>query len=227
MKCEFRRDWKNVDDEDRRSTYSDAGWVVKTKHENVFRIDDKYRSDCKRLLPHGEGVNHAVGFRDGTVAVRDDGELYVDGFFFGAVVGFHILEPFHVILHAVNGQCNDLAPNGLKSLVLLTQAAKFGSANWMKSARMRAQDGPLAFLPFMKGGPVSMSRLAREVRAFVSYTQNCWFEIVKKTKVVKTKHQTEHDHFEFVRLSWQPFALRHATSSSLSSSSSERTICSS
>lgn len=82
-----------------------------------------------------------------------------------------------MIVHAVHGKCNDLATDRLERLVLLTQAAEFGGPHGVKCAGVRAQDGPLSFLPFMERGPISVRRLAREVGTFVPDTQDCFVSV--------------------------------------------------
>lgn len=59
---------------------SDTSGVVERQHELVLRIDDEDGADGERklLLIAAARINHAIGCRDGTVGISNDGELCIE-----------------------------------------------------------------------------------------------------------------------------------------------------
>lgn len=150
-------------------TYTNAGWVVETKHEDVFRINHKDGSYRRCLLSHGILINHAVRLGYGTIAVGNDGKFHFDrSAQLRTIVGFHVLEPFFVCLDAIYRQGHHLATNGTERVKVLAEAAKFCRTDRMKGTWVRTQDSPMTLFPFVEGPHWTKRRVTRKVGTFVA-----------------------------------------------------------
>lgn len=57
-----------------------TGWVIKTKHKLVLRVDNEDSADCKwkLLLIQIARIDHAIGDRNGSVLITNDWELDIN-----------------------------------------------------------------------------------------------------------------------------------------------------
>lgn len=148
---------------------ADASRVVEREHELVLWIDDENSADGERerLGVAGPGINHAVHGGDLAVGVANDREFDFD---LVVAVSNDVLQPVFVRFDGVDGEGRDQAVHGGQFVVLESEAANFSSANRGKIGRMRKQDRPLPFLPFVEIHR-SLRRFGMEVWANVAETK--------------------------------------------------------
>lgn len=122
----------------------------------------------------------------------------------------HIFKPLVVRLDWIDRQGCDQTVECFEFVILKSKATNLSGANWSKVGRMRKQNCPLAFLPFVKGLKRAMSGISAKVRDDISEANCCGErESMRLCRNFSTTQKARENGFE-----WYPIRCPHKRNTS-------------